>query len=62
ETPLGSQEFNIAAPDGDTLTLTLEMGGMSITVNATVAGDRLTGTINAMGLSFTIEARRTPNV
>ncbi|MFN7016870.1 MAG: amidohydrolase family protein, partial [Fimbriimonadales bacterium] len=61
ETPLGSQEFNIAAPDGDTLTLTLEMGGMSITVNAAVAGDRLTGAINAMGLSFTIEARRTPN-
>ncbi len=61
ETLLGSQEFSIAAPDGDTLTLTLEMGGMSITVNAVVAGDRLTGTINAMGLSFTIEARRTPN-
>jgi N-acetylglucosamine-6-phosphate deacetylase len=62
ETLLGSQEFSIAAPSGDTLTFTLEAGGMSITVNATVSGDRLTGTINAMGLSFTIEGRRAPNV
>jgi hypothetical protein len=29
ETPLGAQEFSIAAPDGDTLTITLEVGGMS---------------------------------
>jgi len=62
ETLLGSQEFSIAAPSGDTLTFTLEAGGMSITVNATVSGDRLTGTINAMGVSFTIEGRRMPNV
>ncbi|BCW94808.1 MAG: hypothetical protein KatS3mg018_0290 [Fimbriimonadales bacterium] len=60
ETPLGTQEFSIAAPDGETLTLTLEAGGMSFTVNATVSGDRLTGTLNAMGLSFTIEAQRVP--
>jgi hypothetical protein len=62
ETPLGAQEFSIAAPDGDTLTITLEVSGMSLTVNATVAGDRLTGTISAMGLSFTIEAQRAPEV
>lgn len=61
ETPLGTQEFAIAAPEGDTLALTLEAGGMSLTVNATLAGDRLTGTISAMGLSFTIEAQRTPD-
>jgi hypothetical protein len=61
ETPLGAQEFSIAAPDGDTLTITLEVGGMSATVNATVTGDRLTGTISVMGLSFTIEAQRTPD-
>lgn len=60
ETPLGTQEFTIATPDGDTLTLTLEAGGMSLTVNATIVGNRLTGTISAMGLSFTIEAQRTP--
>ncbi|GIV09026.1 MAG: hypothetical protein KatS3mg019_1117 [Fimbriimonadales bacterium] len=61
ETMLGSQEFSIPSPDGDTLTFTLEAGGMSLTVNATLANDRLTGTINAMGLTFTIEARKTPN-
>ncbi len=61
ETLLGSQEFSVAVPDGDTLTLTLEVGGMSLTVNATLAGDRITGAISAMGLSFTIEARRVPN-
>jgi len=61
ETALGTQEFSIAAPDGDTLTITLEVGGMSATVNATVTGDRLTGTISVMGLSFTIEAQRIPD-
>jgi hypothetical protein len=61
ETLLGTQEFSVVAPDGDTLTFTLEVGGMSLTVNATVAGDRLTGTISVMGLSFTIEAQRTPD-
>lgn len=62
ETLLGSQEFSIPAPNGDSLTFTIEAGGVNITVNAMISGDRLSGTINAMGVAFTIEGRRVPNV
>lgn len=62
ETLLGSQSFSGVPFDPTTgaLQISLEVQGMSFTVNATIEGDRMTGTITAMGMSFNLQAQRVP--
>ncbi len=62
ETLLGTQSFSGVPfdPSTNTIQITLEVQGMSFTVNATVEGDRMRGTITAMGMSFNLQAQRVP--
>lgn len=62
ETLLGTQSFSGVAFDPSTgaIQFTLEVQGMSLTVNATIEGNRMTGTITAMGMTFNLSAERVP--
>lgn len=62
ETIMGTQSFSGVSfdPNTGTIQITVEVQGMSITVNATIEGNRMTGTISAMGMTFNLTAERVP--